>query len=138
MYFKSKLTGQLKYFDKGVKVGDFLDLTEFEQLDSAEIDKIENPERYMSDEEKEQQRLLKFRPLTRRQFKLMLHENSLLESVEQKISTIEDPILKTRIQIEYRESERFSRSNEAVQFMLSGHNLTTERLDEIWINALVN
>ncbi|USI86855.1 hypothetical protein LZ086_00020 [Acinetobacter johnsonii] len=57
-------------------------------------------------------------PLTRRQFKLSLLENGLLDTVEQMIGAIEDPALKSRIQIEYSESERFERTNDSVKYML--------------------
>ena len=74
--------------------------------------------------------------LTRRQFKLALLENRLLETIEQMIGAIEDPTLKSRIQIEYSESERFERSNESVQYILGVLNLTADQVDEMWKNAL--
>jgi len=77
-----------------------------------------------------------FKPLTRRQFKLALLENGLLETVEQIIESIEDPILKTRIQIEYSESERFERTNESVKYMLGVLDLTLDQVDEMWRYAI--
>ena len=136
MYLKSKLTGEVRYFDAGIQVSDYLNLEEYTPLDSAEIDKFKNPENYLSEEEKEQQRLLQFKPLTRRQFKLALLENGLLETVEQMIESIEDPILKTRIQIEYSESERFERTNESVKYMLGVLDLTLDQVDEMWRYAI--
>ena len=90
----------------------------------------------MSDEEKELFRLTQFKPLTRRQFKLALLENGLLETVEQMISGIEDPSIKARIQIEYSESERFERSNQSVQYMLGVLDLTSDQVDEMWRYAI--
>lgn len=86
-------------------------------------------------EEKEAERLKQFTPLTRRQFKLALLENSLLETVEHTIAIMEDLTLKTRIQIEYNESERFERSNESVQYMLGLLNLSSNQVDEMWLYA---
>ena len=74
--------------------------------------------------------------LSRRQFKLALLENGLLNTVEQMIESIEDPIIKARIQIEYSESERFERSNESVQYMLGVLNLSSDKVDEMWGYAL--
>ena len=74
--------------------------------------------------------------LSRRQFKLALLENGLLNTVEQMIESIEDPIIKARIQIEYSESERFERSNESVQYMLGVLNLTSDQVDEMWHFAM--
>lgn len=74
--------------------------------------------------------------LTRRQFKLTLLENDLLQTVENAIAAIEDVKLRTRIQIEYTESEKFERSSESVKYMLSLIDLTDEQVDEMWIEAL--
>lgn len=136
MYLKSKLTGEVRYFDAGVQVSNYLNPDEYTPLDIAEIDKFKNPEKYMSDEEKERLRLLQFKPLTRRQFKLSLLENGLLDTVEQMIESIEDPIVKTRIQIEYSESERFERTNDSVRYMLGVLDLTSDQVDEMWHYAM--
>lgn len=74
--------------------------------------------------------------LTRRQFKLALLENGLIETIEQMIGAIEDPTLKSRIQIEYSESERFERTNDSVQYMLGVLELTSEQVDEMWRHAM--
>ena len=89
-----------------------------------------------TEEEKYETYLTQFTPLTRRQFKLSLLENGLLDTVEQMIGAIEDPALKSRIQIEYIESERFERSNESVQYMLGVLNLTSDQVDEMWRYAM--
>jgi len=52
------------------------------------------------------------------------------------ISTIEDPSVKTRIQIEYSESERFERTNASVKYMLGVLDLTSEQVDKMWLQAL--
>lgn len=52
MYLKSKLTGEVRYFDAGVQVSDYLNPDEYTPLDSAEIDKFKNPENYLSEEKK--------------------------------------------------------------------------------------
>ena len=74
--------------------------------------------------------------LSRRQFKLALLQNGLLNTVEEMIESIEDPSLKSRIQIEYSESERFERSNESVQYMLGVLELTSDQVDEMWRFAI--
>ena len=105
-------------------------------MTADEIDRHIDPENYLSEEEKEQQRLLQFKPLTRRQFKLALLENGLLNTVEQMIESIEDPTIKARIQIEYSESERFERTNGSIQYMLGVLDLSTERVDDMWHYAM--
>ena len=115
---------------------DHLITDNFIEMTDDEIDRHINPQKYLSDEEKEQLRLNQFKPLTRRQFKLALLENNLLATVEQMIDSIADQTLKTRIQIEYSESERFERTNDSVRYMLAVLNLTSEQVDAMWEQAL--
>ena len=128
----------MRYFKKDLEVYAFeenqLHLVDntFSAMNAEEVDRHMNPQNYMSDEEKELFRLTQFKPLTRRQFKLALLENGLLDTVEQMIESIEDPITKTRIQIEYSESERFERTNGSIQYMLGLLELTTDQVDEMW------
>ena len=89
-----------------------------------------------SEEEKHTTYLSQFISLTRRQFKLALLENGLLDIVEQMIESIEDPTVKARIQIEYSESERFERTNQSVQYMLGVLGLTSDQVDEMWRYAI--
>lgn len=101
-----------------------------------EIDRHIHPEKYLSDDEKEAARLSAFSQLTRRQFKLTLLENDLLQTVENAIAAIEDVKLRTRIQIEYTESEKFERQSESVKYMLSLMSLTEDQADEMWLQAM--
>lgn len=74
--------------------------------------------------------------LTRRQFKLALLENGLLEQVDVAIAAISDPVTKQRIQIEYAESTTFERLNPAVIYMCSTLGLTGEQINTMWQQAL--
>ena len=91
---------------------------------------------YIDEEKKKEIDSKQFLALTRRQFKLALLQNNLLETVEQSIASIEDPALKTRIEIEYNESEKFERTNDSVKYMLSILNLTDDQVDEMWRYAM--
>lgn len=124
-YFKNQNSGEVFAFED-----DLMEMT------TEEVDRHLNPQNYLTDEEKEQIRLAKFTALTRRQFKLVLLEHNLLNTVEQSINAIEDKTLRTRIQIEYEESDKFERSNDSVQYMLSILNLTDEQVDEMWRYAM--
>ncbi|HDL2224370.1 TPA: hypothetical protein PWZ45_003396 [Acinetobacter baumannii] len=106
------------------------------EMTAEEVDRHLNPQNYLSDEEKEQLRLAEFKPLTRRQFKLALLQYQLLEKVEQAIADIEDPALKTRVQIEYNESEKFERTNDSVKYMLPLLNISNDEIDEMWRYAM--
>lgn len=124
-YFKNQSSGEVFAFED-----DLIEMTD------EEVDRHLNPQNYLTDEEIEQLRLAEFTALTRRQFKLVLLEHDLLNMVEQSIKAIEDKTLRTRIQIEYEESDKFERSNDSVQYMLSILNLTDEQVDEMWRYAM--
>ncbi|GAA5563529.1 hypothetical protein Asch03_01026 [Acinetobacter schindleri] len=124
-YFRNSITGEVFALED--------DLIE---MDTEEVDRHLNPQNYLSEEEKEQLRLAEFKPLSRRQFKLTLLQYGLLETLEQAIANIEDLKLKTRIQIEYNESEKFERSNESVKYMLTLLERSDDEIDEMWRNAM--
>lgn len=134
-YYRNTQTDLIHAFEQDGSQ-DSLITEDFIQLTEEETDKLLNPVRYLSDEEKEQIHLSSFPSLTRRQFKLALLDNDLLNTVEASIETIKDPIMKQRVQIEYSESERFERGNEAVQFMLGILNIPSSKVDELWMYAI--
>ncbi|MEJ5137271.1 MULTISPECIES: hypothetical protein [Acinetobacter] len=76
------------------------------------------------------------RPLTRRQFKLALLENNLLEKVESTIENIPDLSLRKRFQIEYTESDEFQRQSESVIAMCNLLELKDEEVDILWQQAM--
>lgn len=76
------------------------------------------------------------RPLTRRQFKLALLENGLLDQIENSISAIEDDQTRARIQIEYSEATEFHRTSDSVAYMCQLLGLTDEQVDQMWESAL--
>lgn len=89
-----------------------------------------------SDEDKKAIELVQLKPLTRRQFKLVLLENNLLDQIENAISTIEDDKIRARIQIEYVEATEFHRSSESVIYMCSLLGLSDQQINEMWEQAL--
>lgn len=76
------------------------------------------------------------RPLTRRQFKLALLENGLLDQIENSISAIEDDQTRARIQIEYTEATEFHRTSDSVMYMCQLLNLNDDQVDQMWTEAL--
>ena len=89
-----------------------------------------------SDEEKREQYLASLKPLTRRQFKLTLLENGLLDQIESSMSAIEDNQTRARIQIEYTEATEFHRTSDSVAYMCQLLGLTDEQVDQMWEHAL--
>ncbi|WP_151690818.1 hypothetical protein [Acinetobacter junii] len=76
------------------------------------------------------------KPLTRRQFKLALLENDLLEKVESTIDNIPDLTLRKRMQIEYSESVEFQRQSESVITMCEMLELSEDQVDQLWLHAM--
>lgn len=115
---------------------DHLITEEHVAMTDEDVDRHLNPKKYMSDEEKSAFYLASLRPLTRRQFKLTLHENGLLDQIENTIWLIEDDQMRARIQIEYAESTEFHRTNDSVAYMCQLLGLTDEQVNQMWEQAL--
>lgn len=109
---------------------------EFKPLTKTEKDRLLNPQKYLSEEEKRNIFLSTLTPLTRRQFKLALLENDLLDRVESTIETIPDSLLRKRLQIEYTESDEFQRQSESVIAMCNLLELKEEEVDSLWQKAM--
>jgi len=106
------------------------------KMTTDEIDRHIYPQNYLSNEEKRKLYLASLKPLTRRQFKLVLLENDLLDHIENAISAIEEDKLRARIQIEYTEATELHRTSESVGYMCQLLGLTDSQVDEMWEQAL--
>ena len=134
----------MKYFKKDGEVYAFesdgsqdeLITKEFTRMTKNEVDRHLNPDKYLTDEEKRNKFLNTLTPLTRRQFKLALLENDLLEKVESTIDNIPDVLLRKRLQIEYSESDEFQRQSESVIAMFNLLELNDDQLDKFWLQAM--
>ncbi len=89
-----------------------------------------------TDAEKRAEYLKTLRPLSRRQFKLALHENGMLTAVEDVINAIADPSKKARMQIEYQESVTFERTSDTVVQMVGLLGMEDVQIDTMWERAL--
>jgi len=134
----------MKYYKKDNEVFAFEDdgsqddyiKPEMVLMTSEEVDKHINPEKYLTEEQKYSIYLNSLKPLTRRQFKLVLLENDLLDAVELSINNIEDKTTKTRMQIEYSEATEFQRTSNSVKYMCNLLGLTEEQINTMWEKAL--
>lgn len=134
----------MKYYKKDNEVFAFEDdgsqddyiKPEMVLMTSEEVDKHINPEKYLTEEQKYSIYLNSLKPLTRRQFKLVLLENDLLDAVELSINNIEDKTTKTRMQIEYSEATEFQRTSNSVKYMCNLLGLSEEQINTMWEKAL--
>ena len=106
------------------------------KMSTDEIDRHINPNKYLTASQQYQLYLQSLKPLSRKQFKLVLLDNDLLGDLETAISSIEDTTEKKRIEIEYTESDKFARTSESVKTMFALINQTEEQINELWEKAL--
>lgn len=132
----------MKYYKKDNKIYGYTDnqlylvTDDMIELSPLEIDKIINPQNHLSVSEIENSRLNNMPPLTRRQFKLTLLDNNILDQVEHALNGIQDPYLKKRVKIEYDESPVFLRNSNTIMYMSILLNLSSEQLDALWAYGL--
>jgi hypothetical protein len=126
-----KLENQVYAFEVDGSQDDYIK-PEMVLMTSEEVYKHINPEKYLTEEQKHSIYLNSLKPLTRRQFKLVLLENDLLDEVELAINNIEDKTTKTRMQIEYTEATEFKRNSESLLFMCQLLNLSEEQINIMW------
>lgn len=115
---------------------DYLITKQMQKMTNDEIDRHINPEKYLSATEVYKNYIKSLRPLTRRQFKLVLLDNDLLDQVETAIDSIQDLKDKTKMQIEYMEATEFKRDSESLLNMCKLLNLSEEQINTMWEHAL--
>ena len=130
-----KLNSKIYAFESDGSQDDYI-TKEMQLMTEYEIDRHTNPNKYLTEEERYQQYLATLKPLTRRQFKLALLNEGLLEQVELSISSIEDNTERTRMQIEYSEANEFHRTSEAVVTMITLLGLNEDQVNTMWEKAL--
>ena len=106
------------------------------RMTDDEVDRHINPYKYLTASQQYQLYLQSLRPLSRKQFKLVLLDLGLLDDLELAISNIENTLEKKRIEIEYTESTEFVRTSESVKTMFALLNQTEEQINELWEKAL--
>ena len=129
-YIKNDLS-EIHYFEADVVVSDWIDLNEFRTMTDDEIDRHENPEKYLSDEEK----LLIYRQnmptLTPIEFDIKLNNAGLYDAVQ---GLIKDSF---ELRIAYNRATFFSRTDPFIDQARIALNLTDEQVDTIWESPLV-
>ena len=106
------------------------------KMSDDDVDRHINPSKYLTASQQYQLYLSSLKPLSRKQFKLVLLDSGLLDDLELAISNIEDVTEKKRIEIEYIESAEFARTSESVKTMFALINQTEEQINELWEKAL--
>ena len=131
-YIKNNLS-EIRYFEDGVNVEDWIDLNEFRVMTEYEVDKHENPEKYLSDEEKAQLNRERMPTLTPIEFDIKLVGAGLYDAVQ---DLIKDNF---EMRITYNRATFFSRTDPFIDQARIALGLTDEQVDAMWTsNNLVS
>ena len=125
-YIKSDLS-EIRYFEDGVNVSDWIDLNEFRVMTEDEVDHHENPEKYLSDEEKAQLNRERMPTLTPIEFDIKLVDAGLYDKVQDLIQS------DIKLKIAYTRATFFSRTDPFIDQARIALELTDAQVDTIWI-----
>lgn len=117
----------IRAFDDYVDVTEFINLDEYRLMTEEEVDRHENPEKYLSDEERAQFNRSQMPNLTPIEFDIKLHNNGLYDAVQ---DLIKDNF---EMRIAYNRATFFSRTDSFVDQARIALNLTDEQVDEMWV-----
>ena len=129
-YIKTDLS-EIRYFEDDVNVSDWIDLNEYHLMTDDEIEHHENPEKYLSDEEKAQLNRERMPTLTPIEFDIKLNNAGLYDAVQELIKD------KFELRIAYTRATFFSRTDPFVDQARIALGLTDEQVDMIWESSLV-
>ena len=127
-YIKNDLS-EIRYFDGDVSVSDYIDLNQYRLMTDDEIDKHENPEKYLSDEEKAQLNRERMPILSPIEFDIKLNNNGLYDAVQ---DLIKDSF---ELRIAYNRATFFSRTDPFIDQARIALGLTDEQVDMIWLDV---
>lgn len=109
---------------------DYLIEPDFVLLTGEELDRLENPTKYMSEDEKLNLYRQSLKALTKKQFNLYIYDNNLLSKLELLFEA------NPRIKIEFDSVTTIDRISSIVDCMKIEFSWTEEKVDELWTEAL--
>jgi len=102
------------------------------ELTKDEVDRILNPQDYLTDEEKLELETKSLPALSAKDFRHMLDRAGLRDDIELLITQIEDPAIKRAIQNEYEYAQFFERTNPTVLYMINLLGLDPTQVNQEW------
>ena len=135
-YFKNDAGDIFGYLMDGTQ--DHVISDDLVPLTKDEVDRIVNPQNYMTEELKAELALKTMPVLKRRQFRLTLVMNGYdLKQIESLIDSIEDPMQRTIAQIEWQDATDFERTNPTLLMIAGLLGLDTGAVDQLWEYGLM-
>ena len=120
-------TLEVAYIPKSEQVEDYLP-SGFRVMTDEEVDRHENPDKYLSDIEKAQLNRESMPNLTPIEFDIKLNNAGLYDAVQE---LIKDSF---ELRIAYNRATFFSRTDPFIDQARIALNLTDEQVDEMWMN----
>ena len=124
--FINDITKDILYTDEND--ADYALRNGYRSMTIEEIDRHENPEKYLSDEEKAQLNRERMPTLTPIDFDIKLNNAGLYDAVQEMIK------VKYELRIAYNRATFFSRTDPFIDQARIALGLTDEQVDEMWIN----
>ena len=121
---------EIRYYEDSVNVGDWIDLNEYRFMTDEEVDRHENPEKYLSDEEKAQLNRERMLTLTPIEFDIKLIDAGLYDQVQELIQS------DVKLKIAYTRATFFSRTDPFIDQARIALGLTDEQVDMMWEQAI--
>ena len=127
-YIKTDLS-EIRYFEDDVNVSDWVDLNEYRLMTDDEIGHHENPEKYLSDEEKAQLNRERMLTLTPIEFDIKLIDAGLYDQVQELIQS------DIKLKIANARATFFSRTAPFIDQARTALGLTDEQVDSMWLGG---
>ena len=124
--FINDITKDILYTDEND--ADYALRNGYRSMTIEEIARHENPEKYLSDEEKAQLNRERMPTLTPIEFDIKLNNAGLYDTVQELIKA------KFELRIAYNRATFFSRTDPFIDQARIALNLTDEQVDEMWMN----
>ena len=128
-YIKTDLS-EIRYFEDDVNVSDWIDLNECRLMTDDEIGHHENPEKYLSNEEKAQLNRERMPTLSPIEFDIKLIDAGLYDQVQGLIQS------DVKLRVAYARATFFSRTDPFIDQARIALGLTDEQVDTMWEKPL--
>lgn len=130
IHFKHKETKEIRAFNSIDEAKTFININLFDLMSDEDVNKLYDPEKYLSDEEK----LLIYRQnmptLSPIEFDIKLNNKGLYDAVQELIKD------NFEMRIAYNRATFFSRTDPFIDQACIALGLTDEQVDEMWEQAL--
>lgn len=133
VHFKNNDTGEIKAFQSAEDAERLINLHEFTKLNDDEVDRLYNPQKYLSEEEKLAYKRSQYPKLKRYQFmRGMLEYGYKASDIEAKIMQIKDEYTRELTLLGFKDAGYFDRNDQSIGVMRDVLGKTDLEIDEFF------